>query len=208
MESVSWEEKQKLRERHKTRSFRLIVGWIALVIILVPVITQTYRDIVVDYRYRKLIGGHLENALDGSTPEIMREELLKAKQAMIDETLEQTDYGAFWYWQQTPDYRMDFTYRYIDGLINRTEFVMQWRNTYINATTTQTLKDVYDEMLANLRTEYHRRGPIDWAAYPAWLIKNHTLWYFHFEILLIYEVVAIILLFYIIIKRWSDYEKI
>jgi len=163
---------------------------------------------VVDYRYNRLIGGHLENALDGSTPEIMREELQKAKQAMMDEGLEPTDYGRFWRWQQTPDYRLDFTYRYIDGLINRTEFVVQWRNTYINATTTQTLKDVYDEMLSNLRTEYHRRGPIDWAAYPTWLLKYHTLWYFHFEIVLIYEVLAIILLLCIIGIRWKQYDKI
>jgi len=174
--------------------------------IVVPVVIQVYRSIAIDYRYNVAIGGHLENALDGSTPEIMKENLLKAKEGMIAEGLTPDDYGAYWHWMQTPDYKMDYTYRYIDGLINRTEYVISWRDTN-NATATPALKDVYNEMLDNLRTEYNRRGPIDWAAHPAWFIKYYSLWYFQGEFTVVWIIALLLLAVIIVAVRWRRYDN-
>jgi len=102
---------------------------------------------------------------------------------------------------------MSYTYSYIDGLINRTEYIITWRDIYINSTTTTTLQDVYDEMLDDLRIEYLRNGPIDWAAAPAWILKNYTIWYFHRLIVVIFEVLAVLLWLYLLITRWGKIDR-
>ena len=202
----SEEEWKKAKQRRFNRTVYTTIFLVALVI-AVPIVINAYGDIVVLYQYRRVIGAHLENALDGSTPDLMKQELIAAKQGMISEGLQTSDYGKFWAWQQTDDYKMDFTYRYIDGLINRTDYVIQWRNTYINATTSQTLQDVYDEMLANLRTEYNRRGPIDWTAYPTWILKHHGWWYFVGDILFVFVIAIALLILLVIYKGWKKYDK-
>ena len=131
-----------------------------------------YSRITVDYPYNKQIGAHLENTYAGSTPEIMKENLILAKEAMITAGLEPENYGKLFYWEQTPHYQMSYTYRYIDGLINRTDYIIEWRNLHINSGT-PTFQDVYNEMITDLRTEYQHKDGIDYAARYAWILKYH-----------------------------------
>ncbi len=179
-----------------------ILGVLTLLTILIPIATGFYVGVTVTYPYQKMIGAHLDNADDASTPELMKQELIIARNGMIEQGLTPETYGKFWWWEQTDDWKMNYTYAYIDGLINRTEYVIAWRNTNINASSSTSLQDVYDQMLTNLRTEYHRNGPIDWAGHPAWILKYHTWAYFIGDLITCYVLVMIILGIGLFYTRW------
>ena len=127
----------------------------------------------VEYQYNRKIGSYLENAFDASTFEIMKENYISAKRGMLGEGLRPEDYGRWFYWEQTPDWQMNYTYSYIDGLVVRCDY-------YINVTKISNISpytDIYNQMISNMRTESQRNGPVDWTAKPAWLIKNAPIYY-------------------------------
>jgi hypothetical protein len=62
-------------------------------------------------------------------------------------------YSAFFSWERTPDRSMAFQYQFLDQLINRTEAVILWRTLAYNGNSTpETLGDVYEQKMDNLRT--------------------------------------------------------
>lgn len=188
-------------KNYKRKTVRLLIA-LGLLTILAPTAISFYVGVAVDYPYQKTIGAHLNNADDAPTPELMKQELILARNAMIEQGLTPDSYGKFWWWEQTDDWKMNYTFAYIDGLVNRTEYVVAWRNTNINASASTSLQDVYDQMLANLRTEYHRNGPIDWTAYPAWILKHHTWAYFIGDLMVCYIIITIGLGVGLFYKRW------
>lgn len=127
----------------------------------------------VSYQYRHSIGAYITNAYDASTFEVMKDNLEKAEGGMRSQGLEPTDCGRAWSWEQTQDWCMAYTYQYIDGLINRTQYYINLFKGNPNSTFT----DVYTQAIHNMREEMNRNGPVDWAAYPTWALKYHALYY-------------------------------
>jgi hypothetical protein len=195
------DEYLKFAKKYKKNTIQ-ILATLAILTVLVSIATSFCIGIIVEYPYQKTIGAYINNADDASTPELMKQELVLARNGMIDQGLTPDLYGKFWWWQQTDDWKMNYTYAYIEGLINRTEYVIVWRNTNINASVSTSLQDVYDQMLANLRTEYHRNGPIDWATYPTWVLKHHTWAYFSGELIVSYILAMTVLGTYLFYTRW------
>lgn len=172
------------------RAKRVIALTIVISMVVLTIFQLNYA-INVDYRYNKKIGAYLANAYDASTFEIMKEYYIKAKQGMLDEGLTPDLYGKWFYWEQTPDWQMNYTYRYIDGLIARCDH-------YINQTkqgNITPLTDVYNQMIENLRNESQRNGPVDWAARPAWMIKNAPLYYWGWGVWLCVILLAVVVTF-------------
>lgn len=150
----------------------VIVGSVVFAIVL-GVAFQLNYAINVEYPYRMAIGAHIDNAYDASSFEVMRDNLLRAKAGMVAQGLEPTDCGRFFSWERTPDMCMEYTYQYIDGLVNRTEFYIG-QMSKLNQTQ---FTDIYTQAIENMRKEMNRNGPVDWAAYPAWILKYAPLYY-------------------------------
>jgi len=170
----------------------LAKGWVIVGLILIGiVITVVYVGSYAlgpGYQYNKKIRSLLANAYDASTFEQMKEWYLKAKQAMIDEGLENDMYGSYFYWDQTPDMQMAYTYQYIDGLVARCDmYIAQIENLSVAP-----LSDVYNQMITNMREESQRHGPVDWTAGPAWILKNAAIYYFMTPILIVLWIVVMI----------------
>jgi hypothetical protein len=147
----------------------LLVSAIVLIVVWEP-----YYAIGVVYPYRQSIGAYVDRAYDASDFAVMHENLVLAEQGMRAQGLLPTDCAYFFSWEQTPDHCMAFSYNYIDRLINRTGYYARLFAGLPNAT----LTDVYSQAMNNMRTEMLRNGPIDWLAWPAWLLKYHPLAYF------------------------------
>ena len=197
------QEYEKWREGGHSTRMAVYAVVMAVLIIGGLVAFNFYCSIAVDYPYNKQIGAHLNNAYDGSTPEIMKENLLLAKNAMIKAGLKPENYGKIFFWEQTADYQMEYTYRYIDGLINRTDYIIAWRDSHIGSDA-PVLQDVYNEMLDDLRVEYKRNGPIDWAAKDAWMIKNHNWVMFSGYAAVVYIIALTTLMIYFIYRIFDD----
>lgn len=181
---------------------KIVIATIVIVCILLGLFHANYL-INIEYTYNKTIGSYLANAYDASTFELMKENYVKAKQGMIDQGLEPTDYGKWFNWEQTPDWQMNYTYRYIDGLIARCDY-------YITVTTTGSISpftDVYNQMITNMRNESIRNGPVDWTVWPAWEIKNAPIYYwglFFWIFGIIVAIIAVIFAFFVGEGRWID----
>jgi hypothetical protein len=163
---------EKIHRQRVKRAYRLIPTVIILSGIILGLFHFNYI-LTVEYPYQKSIGTILDNAYDASTFELMKNYYIQAKNAMINQELTPNLYGKWFYWEKTPDWQMDYTYLYIDGLVSRCDY-------YINLTKTTNispLTDVYDQMITNMRTESLRNGPVDWTAGPAWVIKYAPMYY-------------------------------
>jgi len=160
--------------------------WIGLFVGLVIVFGLLFAGIYIyntlgpGYHYHKNVQSHLENAYELNTPEGMREEVLLAKQGMEDFGLTESDYCSLWYWQQTPDCSMAMQYDYLDGLVERIDAVIVWKKQMYGNNTVggESLGDVYESKMDNLREFIKEGGESDWIAHPAYYAKNHPmLWY-------------------------------
>ena len=126
----------------------------------------------VEYGYRIKAGAHLDNGYDSPTLEQMRENFVRGRQGWVELGLKPEDCGRTFSWEWTQDWCMAFQYKYMDTLVARIDF-------FINKTKTENIfqfSDVYERLMANLRNETTRNGPIDWVAWPAYLLKHHF-WY-------------------------------
>lgn len=135
----------------------------------------TNYTINVSPAYNKAAGGYFTQAYDASTFEVMRDNLRQGIAGLHRLGLVDTDYGRAWSWEQTPDWSMTKQYQYLDGLVNRTQYYI---NTFSRNNTSQ-YTDVYTAAMANMRTEFGRNGPVDWVAYPAWLLKTNGFYYWN-----------------------------
>jgi hypothetical protein len=176
---------------------------ITLVLFIVLIIFGVYNYFV-SYQYDKQIGSYMSNAIDMIAPEGMLQQVQLAKQGMIDAGLTENDYAAVWF--KKPDNSMKFQYQHIDAIIERIQAVEDWKTKIAgNNTQIETLGDVYETKMTNLRN-YINEGGVrsDWIAKDTWYIKNHIVVYFGFWIGFI--LITLMLLFGIIAAAtWSDY---
>lgn len=128
---------------------------------------------VVDYQYEKQIGSYFDNARDCITPECILIQLQSGKQAIVNAGLTNDLYGA-WIFKK-PDNSMIFQYQHLDAIIERAEAVKQWKEqVYSNNSVGETMKDVYNEKMDNLRKYIHSEDyRSDWIAKKVWYLKNH-----------------------------------
>lgn len=131
----------------------------------------------VSYQYDKTIGSHLDNAYEVNTPERMIVELQLAKQGMINSGLTEDNYGALIF--KKPSNSMAFQYNFLDSIIERAQAVQIWYNNVYNTngSTQESLGDVYEQKMDNLREFILENGRSDWIANDAWYVKNHIVLY-------------------------------
>lgn len=155
---------------------RTIIGMIITFILIISTLTA-YNMVGPSYTYRKEIRGHMENAYYANSPELMKEELSLAIEGMEKLGLTEDMYGAFWQWDKTPDKRMSYQYDHLQGILERIDAVIVWRDTtYGNqSTSTEQLGDVYEQKMDNLRAFLKEDGWSDWIAEDAYYVNNH-LW--------------------------------
>jgi hypothetical protein len=156
------------------------VGWIliGLLILIVPaVVISGYQTIGPSYEWNYEVHSHILNAYYANSPELMISELTACENGMRRLGLTPDLYGAWLPWEKTPDIRMDYQYNHLEAIINRTKAVIEWRNlTYTkNGSAPETLGDVYNEKMDNLRGFLIEDGWSDWISYRAFFI-NEYLW--------------------------------
>jgi len=150
--------------------------WKTITIALVVLFVEDYIwGFLIHKEYESKIGGYIENAYEVNTPDKFVSNLKSAKQGMINEGLNESDYGDLIF--KRPDNSMKFQYEFLDSMVKRGESVEQWYNlTYSNkTTTTEQLGDVYEQKMYNLREFLIENGRADWIAEQTWLIKHYPI---------------------------------
>jgi len=149
---------------------------VLITVISIVVIIYAF-GVWVDYDYERRIGAFMNNAVDMNTPGRMLEQLDKAEAGMRAEGLVETDYGALIFKKE--DNSMRFQYQHIDSIRERINAVQTWldQNYNNNTGTTETLGDVYEEKMTNLRNFIKEDVRSDWIAKRAWTIKHYP-WYY------------------------------
>jgi len=159
-------------------------GIVFAITLTVAIVYGANGVVAVNFAYERQVGGHIRNAFEVNTPESMIAELDKSVAGMRALGLTDDLYAAYFPWEQTPDRSMSFQYEYIDQLINRTEAVILWRNlAYSGNTTPETLGDVYEQKMDNLRSFMIESCPeryvcTDWIARDVYYLNRATPYYF------------------------------
>lgn len=142
-------------------------------------IIKGYDALGPGYTFHREVHGHMENAYYADEPHLMKQELSSAIKGMRDLNLKEDMYGAFWYWEKTPDRSMKYQYEHLEGIIDRVDAVIVWyEQTYSNGSaSTETLGDVFEQKMDNLRGFLQEDGWSDWIAQDTYYV-NHYLWIF------------------------------
>lgn len=174
--------------------------FIPIVAILIAIFTiaSVYDMVGPAYEFRREVHGHMENAYYADHPELMKKEIELSIDGMNNLNLERNMYGAFWPWDKTPDRKMDYQYKHLDGILNRVEAVIIWRDANYgeNATGgTEALGDVYEAKMDNLRAFLQEEGWSDWIAQDTFYVSQH-LWLYLFW--LWYGIILLIAIIYLV----------
>src|SRR3989442_1080743 len=159
-------------------------GVVFAIALTVAIVYGVNGVVSVNFAYEREVGGHIRNAFEVNTPEAMIAELNKSVRGMRALGLTDQMYAGYFAWERTPDRSMAFQYEYIDQLINRTESVIAWRNlAYSGNTTPETLGDVYEQKMDNLRSFMiegcsQRNVCTDWIARDVYYLNRATPYYF------------------------------
>lgn len=154
-----------------------VVMWILCAICTIAFIGGAINSFLIDYQYEAQIGAYMDNARDCLTPECMYEQVATAENAMRASGLTEEDYGQYFF--KKADNSMKFQYQHIDAILDRIKSVEQWKTEMYgsNATGVETMKDVYNEKMDNLRLYIHSENArSDWIAKDAWMLKKHFIW--------------------------------
>ena len=143
------------------------------------------------YSYEKNIGSYIENAYEVNTPSRMIAEIKKAIEGMKKEGLTEDMYGAMWF--KKPDNKMSWQYDFLNSVIERAEAVEKWQENMDKTGSVETLGDVYEQKMDNLREFLKENGRADWIAKDVWLVNNHPFYYFIFLVSLIWILLTVIL---------------
>ena len=149
-------------------------NWLWLII---PLLVLWGYSIFANWQYEQKIGSYMDNAYDMNTPSRMLEQLQNAKLGMVNEGLSPEMYGAIIF--KKPSNRMDFQYQHIDSIKERVEAVQTWyQETYLSDNQlTETLGDVYEQKMTNLRQFIMEDVRSDWIAKNTWFIHHHPIIY-------------------------------
>jgi hypothetical protein len=183
-----------------------------LIAIIFPMISMTYDTVGPSYKFNNEIHSHMINAYYANSPELMIQQLALCEQGMRNLDLDESLYGSYLPWLQTPEIKMDYQYNHLNAIIDRTKSVIEWRNeTYTqNGTAPETLGDVYNTKMANLRSFLIEGGWSDWISYQAFYVHDYLwlkiYWDFIEPILCLIGVVLIIFGIYNlgVNKEWWD----
>lgn len=151
------------------------IGAVCFVILIGLIIS----GVKTNYHYERDVGAYFDNARDCLTPDCMMEQLSTGKTAIMHLGLTDNDYGAYFF--KKADNSMKFQYQHIDSIIERVQAVIDWKDKIYSTETqgVETMKDVYNEKMDNLRLYIHAEGyRSDWIAKDAWYVKNHSFIYF------------------------------
>ena len=130
----------------------------------------------VSYEYDKAVGSHINNAYEMNTPERMITELKEAKAGMVELGLTEDMSSALIF--KKSDNSMKFQYEFIDSIISRAESVRAWYNkTYSENGTSESLGDVYEQKMDNIREFIMENGRSDWIANDAWMLNKNILFW-------------------------------
>ena len=151
--------------------------WLVVIIATLALPLFWFNAYRVDYQYEKAIGSYIENAYEVNTPDRMIAEIEKAIAGM-KMVLSPENYGAMWF--KKPDNKMAWQYDFLDSVIERAQSVQIWYdNVYKEGSqNTESLGDVYEQKMDNLREFLKENGRADWIAKDAWYVKFHPFYYF------------------------------
>jgi hypothetical protein len=146
----------------------------------------------------------MENAYNMNTPDKMLSQLNMAKQGMISEGLTEDLYSA-WIFKK-PDNSMTMQYQHLDSIIERVESVQSWYNEVYktNSTSSETLGDVYEQKMDNLREFIMEDGRSDYIAKDAWMI--HKYFFYYMPVYLVYLLLIILIIASIVMIAYVSYE--
>jgi hypothetical protein len=150
----------------------LFFGFLGILCVL-GIVSIIGYGLYVNYQYEAKIGAYFDNAVDCITPECILSQLQAGRDGIVNEGLTEDLYGV-WIFKK-PDNSMVFQYQHIDAIIERAQAVQQWKiQISSNTSSGETMKDVYNEKMDNLRLYINGEGyRSDWIANDAWWLKNH-----------------------------------
>ena len=153
--------------------------WIGIVIftltLIVGLISWGFVTVAVEPAYVRAVSSHIDNAYELNTPDAMKVEISAAIQGMKDLGLEPDMYSRILPWDKTPKTRMDFQYTYLDNLNSRIDSVVAWKvSVYDEQKGIETLGDVYEQKMDNLREFINEGGGSDWIAHDAYYVNKQT----------------------------------
>src|SRR4030043_197420 len=153
-----------------------------------------YGMLVPDYIFNKEVHSHFENAYFSNTPELMKSELELSVAGMKNLGLEEDMYDAYFYWDKVPAKKMDYQYNHVNSIIQRVDAVKQWRDeNYAKGTgASESLGDVYEQKMDNLRGFLQEDGWSDWIAKGTYYANYYSWLYLSWIIDIILFVLAVI----------------
>jgi len=140
------------------------------------------------YKFNYAVHSHMENAYYSNEPTLMKSELLMAIDGMHELGLTDEMYGAYWGWDKVASMRMSYQYRHLNGIVERIDSVIQWRNEVYSSNSGQmpeTLGDVYEQKMDNLREFLNDECWSDWIAHDAFYANFHLFYFLSGLIILI-----------------------
>jgi len=125
------------------------------------------------YEYQRVVGTHINTALEAKTPELIKTEVLAAIDGMHDLGLEPGMYAKIMTWNKVHYYSMAYQYALMDSVVQRCDELIVWRDANLNPkdTSAETV-DVYSEKLVNLKEDLEDGG-IDYIAFTTWIKSEH-----------------------------------
>ena len=171
-----------------------IWGIVIIVLSILSITVLGFAHYYVHFQYERVIGSYMDNAKDMNTPDKMLEQLQAAKQGMINEGLAEDMYGAWLF--KKPDNSMKFQYEHLDSIIERVKAVQEWKDkTYSNSSNTQTesLGDVYEQKMTNLRNFIMEDTRSDWIAKDAWYVHKHFFFYLPVDFVYLVLIILVII---------------
>ena len=162
----------------KKNRIAILFGWITLILFGTLIGYSSVTGLMNKYnwsvQYNREIHSHMNNAYYADTPELMKEELNKAIDGMHNLGLTPDLYNDMRPWLHTPDNQMDYQYKHLQSVIERTDDVIRWKqsdNTGTQAT------DVYEAKMLALRHFIRDDGGwSDSIAAGAYYVKYHNIY--------------------------------
>jgi len=165
-----------------------IVWVVSLIVAVLSILSivglHLYDSVVLFPTYNRAVHSHMENAYFANTPELMKKELLLSVSGMKELGLKEDMYSVVLPWEMTPEKRMDYQFSHLESIISRIDSVGEWRkNVYEKGGTQESLGDVYEIKMDNLRNFLKEDSWSDWIAEGAFYANVYS-WFVWANILL------------------------
>jgi hypothetical protein len=206
------EKEEKMTEKEepnvRKRKWLYLGGSIFFITILIAIVigASIFDMTRPNFEFNTSVHSHMENAYFANNPELMNSELNMAIDGMKDLNLKENMYGSIWWWENVPHRRMDYQYRHLEGVVSRVDSVIDWRNKVYaenNNQMSETLGDVYEQKMDNLRGFLKEDGWSDWIAKDCYYAN-------YYIILCVLPIIVCILLipivFLVIFALWGAME--